>query len=126
MIIRPVLTYDDLYEGMEIHVIDTYRGGKLCRGKIVRIHKVKNEKFLNGQFPPNSRYGGCGFTRHYDDIETYAELRTYSVDGEPLHAECHNGICVHVRYRNNVTAVNVKLYRIRPINPLNLLAEQGQ
>ena len=121
MVIRPVVTFDQLYVGMQVHILDP-SSKKLKRASITRLHVVKTDKFALDKFPKNSWHGGCDYSTYGGGV--YASLRTYSEDGEPLEERCEKGYCIHVRYRNNVKAV-VRLWSIRPINPLAQLAEQA-
>jgi len=118
----PVVTFDQLYVGMEVVVIDPCRKRRR-RATIIRLHTVRTKQFSVGKFPTNSRRGGCDFATY--DGSVYASLRTYSEDGEPLEDLCDAGNCIHVRYRNNVK-VRAELCYIRPIDALKLLAEQSE
>ena len=120
----PAFTFEELTVGMVVNIFDHNRK-KLMRATIIRLHKVRTERFALGDEPVNSRRGGCDFATYGG--ETVASLRTYSVDGEPLGEDCNYsvGCCIHVRYQNNSKAV-VGLWSIRPVNPLTLLAEQAK
>jgi hypothetical protein len=119
--IVPVVTVEDLYVGMQVHIVGYDH--KPRRAIITRVHHVDCQRFPLGKFPKNSRPGGCDFA--HSDGTVHSSLRVFSEDGEPLDPACRTGHCIHIRYRNNAKSV-VLLWSVRPINPLQQLAEQAK
>jgi hypothetical protein len=108
--LAPFFKAEDLYVGQRVQVLHNM---KLCRAVVERVHRVHTERFPVGQFPEESRRGGCDFATR--DGKVCASLRTYSEDGD-LTEDCRNGCCVHVKFRNGAKAIIGVLAFIRPLN----------